>query len=286
VAYEPASLDDGAPGQAREGGFVTAPDGTGDKVRARPALFADRFSQARLFYASQTTVEQGHIADAFAFELGKVETPAVRQRMVDMLQNVDGELATQVGAKLGLTPGRPSVDAGDFAPPIDRAPSLSMHETVFPSDTRCVAILAAHGVDAEGVAALKAAIEKAGGVAKVVAPDGGSITPGQGPAIPVDHRLATVASVQFDALAVPGGDGSLEALASTPGVLAFLAGFHRHLKPVWLDPAATVLYEPARMRVEDVPGISVGGGRRALSAFAQSLARRYFDRELPPAWRS
>jgi catalase len=51
---------------------------------------------------SQTPVEQGHIADAFIFELSKVETPPIRQRMVANLRNVDEALAKKVADGLGL----------------------------------------------------------------------------------------------------------------------------------------------------------------------------------------
>jgi catalase len=285
VAYEPASLDDGAPGQARDG-FVTAVEASGDKVRARPALFADRFSQATLFWASQDDVEKTHIVDAFAFELGKVETLAVRQRMVDMLGNVDEDLAAKVGAKLRLVPGTPPVERGPFSPPIEHAPSLSLHDTDYPSATRKVAILVADGVDAAGVTALKTAIEAAGGVAKIVAPEAGDVSPARGKGIAVDHRLATVASVLFDALAIPGGAASIEKLGATPGLVPFLAGFHRHLKPVWLAPEANDLYEEVQLGVEGMPGITVGGGAKAIDAFARSLARRFHDRKLPPAWQA
>jgi catalase len=51
-------------------------------VRLRPESFADHYSQARQFYISQTGAEQRHIASALTFELSKVETPAIRERMV------------------------------------------------------------------------------------------------------------------------------------------------------------------------------------------------------------
>ena len=52
------------------------------KVRAKPEKFADHYTQARLFFESQTPVEQDHIANAFRFELSKVTVPAVRERVV------------------------------------------------------------------------------------------------------------------------------------------------------------------------------------------------------------
>ena len=139
---------------------------------------------------------------------------------------------------------------------------------------------------APGAAALKTAIEAAGGVAKIVAPAAGDVKPARGKGIAVDHRLATVASVLFDALAIPGGAASIEKLAATPGVAPFLTGFHRHLKPVWLAPEATDLYEEVQLPVEGMPGIAVGGGAKAIDAFARSLARRFHDRELPAALRT
>lgn len=54
-------------------------DEEGDKLRIRGELFADHYSQARLFWKSQTPSEQAHIASSFVFELSKVyldEVPA------------------------------------------------------------------------------------------------------------------------------------------------------------------------------------------------------------------
>ncbi|HBP67753.1 MAG TPA: hypothetical protein DD717_05925, partial [Alcanivorax sp.] len=42
----------------------------------------DHYSQARQFFISQTEVEQDHITDALVFELSKVDTVAIRARMV------------------------------------------------------------------------------------------------------------------------------------------------------------------------------------------------------------
>ena len=71
-------------------------------MRAKPELFADHYTQARLFYESQSVPEQKHIADAFAFELSKVTVPAVRERMVASLRNASEDLARQVAGKIGI----------------------------------------------------------------------------------------------------------------------------------------------------------------------------------------
>ena len=73
------------------------------KIRARSASFFDHFSQATLFFNSQSEPEKNHIIRALRFELGKVETPAIRERMLGLLAQVDKNLANQVAQGLGLS---------------------------------------------------------------------------------------------------------------------------------------------------------------------------------------
>lgn len=51
-----------------------------------------------------TDHEKRHIQNAFSFELGKVQLVPIRQRMVDMLLEVDEDLAKKVADHLGLVP--------------------------------------------------------------------------------------------------------------------------------------------------------------------------------------
>ncbi len=67
-----------------------------DKVRGKPEKFAEHYTQARLFFNSQSPLEQAHIIGAFRFELSKVTVPAIRLRMVSSLLNVSVELAAAV----------------------------------------------------------------------------------------------------------------------------------------------------------------------------------------------
>ena len=100
VAYEPNSLGGGCPFQAGAKGFVSfakaiEPDNTPvDKVRGKPEKFAEHYSQATLFFDSQTPQEQAHIIGGFRFELSKVTVPAIRQRVVSSLRNVSDVLGT------------------------------------------------------------------------------------------------------------------------------------------------------------------------------------------------
>ena len=104
VNYEPNSwLAGRVAGEAPSGGFVSyGEDSSGTKVRARPESFADHYNQARQFYVSQTPLERQHIAAALVFELSKVETRAIRSRVVAHLLNVDDKLAMNVAEGLRL----------------------------------------------------------------------------------------------------------------------------------------------------------------------------------------
>ncbi len=90
-------------------GFVTVPERLAaqqeqSKLRGKPEKFAEHYNQATLFFDSQTSVEQAHIAAAFRFELSKLTVPAIRQRMVSSLRNVSETLAQQVADGLGTRP--------------------------------------------------------------------------------------------------------------------------------------------------------------------------------------
>jgi catalase len=54
----------------------------GDKLRVRAELFADHYSQARLFWNSLTDNERAHVASSFTFELSKVQLEQVPPRMI------------------------------------------------------------------------------------------------------------------------------------------------------------------------------------------------------------
>ena len=126
VSYEPNSLGGGCPFQAGKTGFVSFPEprqADDHKVRGKPERFADHYTQARLFWNSQTPVEKTHIVKAFRFELSKVQTPAIRERMVSGLLNVAPELAQAVAKGLGireLPPPMPKVRPDDVTPEVTR----------------------------------------------------------------------------------------------------------------------------------------------------------------------
>src|SRR4030095_11491342 len=101
VACEPNSLGGGCPFQAGAAGFTSFPEPIReDKVRGKPELFAEHYAQATLFWNRQTPGARQHIIKAFRFELTRVQTPAVRKRVVALLANVASELAEGVAKGL------------------------------------------------------------------------------------------------------------------------------------------------------------------------------------------
>src|SRR6059058_1044619 len=136
VAYEPNTLGSGSEFRVDGGehGFQTHEEAVDSpKVRRRSPTFDDHFAQATLFWNSQSTCEKDHIITAFQYELSRVETPAIRQRLVDNLAHVDMRLARKVAEPLGIGPpdARSAAGQAGFREPrgkamLEAAPSLSM----------------------------------------------------------------------------------------------------------------------------------------------------------------
>src|SRR5262249_28218945 len=75
---------------------------SGDTMRIRPESFADHYSQARMFFLSQTEAGKNHIVSALVFELSKIETPTIREHVVAHLVHVDEGMSNRVAAGLRL----------------------------------------------------------------------------------------------------------------------------------------------------------------------------------------
>ncbi|MCH5685673.1 hypothetical protein LWM68_16280 [Niabella sp. W65] len=186
-----------------EGGFHSYEERIdAHKVRARSRSFFDHFSQAALFYNSQSEAEKRHIQNAFSFELGKVMVEGIRQRIVDMLLEVDADLANIVAGNLGLVPKKlpqpitGSIPAdGDLEAhhsfkeelPVAVSEALSMQNTIKDIKTRRIALLAADGVNGEALLQLKTALVEAGATCKVIAPKQGFISSDNGELVKVDE---------------------------------------------------------------------------------------------------
>jgi catalase len=236
VAYEPNSLGGGCPFQAGMRGFTSFPEPIdADKVRGKPEKFGDHYSQATLFWNSQTAYEKAHIVRGFRFELTKVQVPAIRERTVSMLRNVSDELAQAVAKGLGMPLPRPMPKV--FTPPrveVTTSPALSLTHRPGDGDIRGrkVAILAAWGVDADSVRRAQTALTSAGAVVRVLGARLGPLDTVNGNGLEPDATLETMPSVLFDAVVVPDGPAAAEHLSGLGQVREFLKDQYRHCKPI------------------------------------------------------
>ncbi|MCF2446594.1 catalase [Dyadobacter sp. CY345] len=262
-SYNPNTLGNGFPAQAKasEGGFTSYPERIeARKVRARSKSFLDHFSQAKLFLDSQSDPERNHIVDAFSFELGKVKTVAIRERMLGILSLIDSGLAAEVAFALRLpVPQDPALplnhsipadgDPADYDPTIVRSSvaissALSMAGTVKDSiKTRKIAILAADGVDEISLTTVKDALMAAGAVVEVIAPRLNYIIAESDAQIVVDHSFLTAASVLYDAVYVPAGTNSVATLEAEADAIHFLNEAFKHCKAIAADKAAIQVLE-------------------------------------------
>jgi catalase len=249
VNYEPNSRGaEGGPRESPQEGFRSvAADETGPKVRERSESFADHYSQARQFFVSQTDVEQGHIADALIFELSKVEEPAIRERLVSHLPNIDAALADRVAKGLGIA-GK--VHAAKAALPtrgdIEKSAALSI--VLNPPESfkgRKVGALVTDGTEAKPIAALRSALETEGAALEIIAPAIGGVELSDGSKLKADHKIGGGPSVLFDAVAILVSPQGVEPLIKNAAAVEFAADAFAHLKVIGWNAAAMPLIEKA-----------------------------------------
>jgi len=257
VSYHPNSLGGGCPYQAKiaDGGFSSFNERVeAHKVRERSESFADHFSQAKLFFNSQTPEEKSHIVKALRFELGKVETTAIRVRMLGILSQIDTQLAEKVAMGLGAsvppileTPINKGVspeteEAGTQEPKNveqtdETSQALSMVDNPTNSPTiesRKIAILCTDGVSEASVMNMKNALKKAGAKGCVVAPHLGSVLTDTDGSLAAEYSFLTASSVLFDAVYVPHGL-DLTSLAENDDALEYLNDAYKHCKVIGAD---------------------------------------------------
>jgi catalase len=297
VAYEPNSLGGGCPFQAGAAGFVSFParaERDDHKVRGKAERFADHYTQATLFFNSQTPVEQQHIINAFRFELSKVQTPAIRERMVSSLRNVSDELAEAVAEGLGITelpPPMPVVLQKKVRAEVAESKPLSLfaRRGNVGIQARRIAILVADGVDGAQAHALAARIRGDGAVPVFIAPKLGAVRT-NGEPLQADASLEIAPSVLFDAAAICDGADSAAALSADGRALEFVKDQYRHCKALFASGAASAVLDKAGIPPQLPTGdpdsgliIRAAGDARAVDAFVAAVAmHRHYARESDP----
>jgi catalase len=164
------------------------------KVRTKPELFAEHYNQAKLFFDSQTDVEQAHIAAAFSFELIKLTVPAIRQRVLSMLRNASETLAAKVAEGLNMA--------------LPEAMPLALNVRIKPEVSACPSLSATARAERAGRAG---PLLEMGVVARFVAPRIGPVSTEDRTSLEADASLENEPGFPFDALLLPDGAGAVVA---------------------------------------------------------------------------
>ncbi|MBX9464142.1 MAG: catalase [Aquamicrobium sp.] len=278
--YQPNSWGQG-PREHPQKGFRSFADGEeGQKVRLRAESFADHYSQARQFFISQTISEQQHIAMALTFELSKVETPVIRERVVSHLLNIDEGLAETVAEKLGIkklpTKADAAVEPRDDLPASDALSIVKNGPGSFHG--RKVGVLVSDGCDGALVKKLEAALKKEGAMMEIVAPKIGGVEAADGSVIPGKQMIDGGPSVLYDAVAIIVSAQGAEELAKEATARDFVADAFAHCKFIAHVEAAQPLLEKTGFEPDE--GIMPLGAAADITAFIESCRKlRLWARE-------
>jgi len=301
--YHPNSLGGGCPFLANPRAAFTHRQERvdGRKIRERSESFNDHFSQATLFYKSLSKPEQQHLVAALEFEIGKVERPEIRERVVNqILVNVDLDVATRVARAVGVPlpkPVKPPRVGKKGKYTVETSPALSMENTPRNSiKTRRVAALVADGFAGKELAHVRKWMEALGATVEVVGPTLSPVTSMEGQQeVPLKTYL-TASSVMYDAVYVPGGEKSVAALKRVPLAVDFVREAFIHCKPLAFSGEASALLDtagvaqlappPPQKGVEATLGI-VRSAKTETKGFTQLFAdaiaaHRHWAREAPP----
>jgi catalase len=295
VSYEPNSLGGGCPFQAGATGFKSFPQPLEeDKVRGKPEKFAEHYAQATLFWNSQSAIEQQHIIRAYRFELTKVQTVSIRQRVIALLRNVDEDLARAVADGLGmpaLPDALPNLVLIPVKPEIDQSKALSLFAR--PGEvgisTRHVAILVGNGVNGTAAAEIHRTLVALGAIPRFVGMKLGAVSSSDGNAIEVEVTMEAMPSVTWDAVIVPDGEAAVQELTKSGHAVEFIKDQYRHCKTILVLGSAADLVARTGVdvsQVEDDTGLLIfrpGETTEALAEFVSALSQhRHFARETDP----
>lgn len=303
-SYDPNSIGGGCPFQAMmsEGGFVSQEERvSGAKIRERSKSFVDHYSQAKLFYNSQSTPEKEHLQNALIFELSKVTLPSVRERVVGQLAYVDMFLAWRVAEKLGVEvkkldwpnqslPADSNIvelQSEEREPKTKVSEALSMKNTVKNTiKSRKIGFIMASGVHHKEVNDLKTKLEAEGACVEFIAPSLAKVRTDDGSELTPKHSLTSTASVCFDALVICSGEDSVKELMVPENkhlVLHFINEAYKHCKALYFGSDTEPLYHNSNVasKKHEDPGIITWEDDTPTDLFINAIAQhRVWDLEM------
>ncbi|WP_332634352.1 catalase [Halalkalibacter flavus] len=253
VSYSPNSLRNNSPhpaSEAEHGYTHYAEKVEGQKIRKRNASFDDHYRQATLFWNSMSPAEKQHIIKAFHFEVGSVKDKQLKQRVVEMFNNVDDQLATEIAKGIGANPPQSPGGSGVTT----SSPAVSQENTIKSARTRKVAVLIENGFTFNDVTQVMTALSGAGIHAETISMNLGMITSAEGQQLEAIKSYANSHSVMYDALYIAGGKQSVESLMTHKDAKDFINDAFVHAKPIGATNEAVDL-----LMSTDVQRISIAG---------------------------
>ena len=295
VSYEPNSIGGGCPFQAmmKDGGFTSHSERVdGTKVRARSQSFVDHYSQAKLFYNSQSEPEKTHLQKALIFELSKVTIPEIRERLVGQLLFINKDLASVVAKKVGVDVVKlkqpngsipadadpKSLQSKETEPSIAESEALSMKNTAKDSiESRVIGFIMEDGVNATDVQMLKSKLEKKGAEVQIIAGSLAPVTADDGTVFIPKHSLTSTASVCFDALYLCSGKDSVDILMNDenkPGTIHFVNEAYKHCKSIYFGKETEAIYKASQVatKTHNDPAIVNSEIKNADELFIKAIA--------------
>ncbi len=294
VSYEPNTLAGGCPFQAtmKDGGFTSHNQRVdGQKIRTRSKSFIDHYSQAKLFFNSQTLPEQKHIINALTFELSKVQTAAIRERIVGLLFLINKDLAKKVGDNLGIKPTKPQNPVNQSFPAdanpndyqskeiemtLKKSDKLSMANTIKDTiKTRQIAFLLANGADAKAINNLSNKLKAEGAVVHLIANSMAKVTADDKTTFMPKHSLLSTSSVCFDAVYVASGKKSIDILKADPAAILFVNEAYKHCKTIGFGKQTESFIELTNVKktMEKDPAVLQESGVNFAKEFIASVAK-------------
>lgn len=295
VSYEPNSIGGGCPFQSmmKEGGFVSQEARvSGAKVRERSKSFVDHYSQAKLFYNSQSAPEKTHLQNALIFELSKVTIPEIRERVVGQLAFIDKDLASKVAEKVGVEVKE--LDQPNQSIPADADPAalqseerepktkssqaLSMEKTIKNTIMgRKIGFIMANGVDGKAVKNLRKKLEAENAVVEIIGTSLANIKADDQSVLVPKHSLTSTASVAFDALYISAGENSVKELLKPENkhpALNFINEAYKHCKAICFGEGSEPLYMNSNVSMKSHidPAIIIAEDENPTDKFINAIA--------------
>lgn len=275
VDYHKNSLADNTPYTTppEEGGYQSYPKKVdGHVIRARSDSFKDYFSQPRIFWNSMTPIEKQHTVEAFSYQLGKVKSESVRQQNVDLLVNVDKEMACTVADNIGVN--HPS---GSHVSVSTSYPSLSQYNTPKYASTLKVGVLISNNFNENEVTNLLHVLHEQGIFVDIISETLAPVTGDNGTIIEIDKTFMTSSPYLLDALYVVGGSSKNEAKVKYD-INNYIRVAYEHYKPIGVATTAEPYFQA--LGINTAPGVVFAKNQPDFeNEFVAAVAQqRFWDR--------